>query len=288
MTNTSSFANLRRRLAPMIRPILEHFPPVRFFAVRLLRLKQSGKLQRCGLDFKLPSGDFGVTLEAESTGEYEPVTTELIQGLLQKGMMFVDSGAHVGLFTLPASQCVGSSGRVVAFEPHPDNFTMLQENIERNSLPCKIETIESAVSDCSAPVHLHMSSFNTGDHQLFHKGSRNTIEVQCTSLDDFFEVGTSIDVIKMDVQGAEASAFRGMERVLEENQGIKVVWELSPAQLIDAGSSASEVLHWLADRDFTCTIVDDATGEVKKSTIEEIIELCPNDSYLNILCGRDE
>ena len=288
MTNSSSFANLRRRLAPMIRPILEHFPPVRFFAVRLLRLKQSGKLQRCGLEFKLPSGDFGVTLEAESTGEYEPVTTELIQGLLNKGMTFVDIGAHVGLFTLPASQCVGSSGRVVAFEPHPDNFTMLLENIEQNSLPCKIEAIEFAVSDCSTPVHLHMSTFNTGDHQLFHKGSRNTIEVQCTSLDHFFEVGTNIDVIKMDVQGAEASAFRGMERVLEENQGIKIVWELSPAQLIDARSSASEVLHWLADRDFTCTIIDDAIGEVKKATIEEILELCPNDSYLNILCSRDD
>ena len=66
----------------MIRPILEHFPPVRFFAVRLLKMKQKGTLKRCGMNFKLPSGDFGVTLEAESTGEYEPVTTKILQELL--------------------------------------------------------------------------------------------------------------------------------------------------------------------------------------------------------------
>ncbi len=287
MTKSSSFANIRRRLAPMIRPILEGFPPVRFFAVRLLKLKQTGKLQRCGLNFMLPSGDFGVTLEAESTGEYEPTTTQLLEELLELGMTFVDVGAHVGLFALPAALWVGDSGRIVAFEPHPDNFSMLQHNMSSNVLPCGIEAIQSAVSDGSGPVHLHMSTFNTGDHQLFHKGGRNTIEVQCISLDDYFPVGTKVDVIKMDVQGAEAAAFRGMRRVLEENKKIQVIWELSPAQLIDAGSSATKLLAWLEQRDFSFTIVDDATAEIQKSTAQEIVKVCPSDSYMNILCGRN-
>jgi len=288
MSNSISFANLRRRLAPMIRPILEHFPPIRFVAVWLLTLKQSDKLQRCGLEFVLPSGDFGVTLEAESTGEYEPVTTVLVQELLKEGMTFIDIGAHVGLFALPATLSVGSLGRVIAFEPHPENFAMLQVNIQNNPLPCEIEAVESAVSDCSEPVHLFMSTFNSGDHQLFHKGGRNTIEVQCTTLDDYVKEGTKIDVIKIDVQGAEAAAFRGMQRVLKENQEIKVIWELSPAQLNDAGSSADELLHWLSALDFSFTIVDDASGDVTKASLDEVLELCPNNSYLNILCGRNE
>lgn len=287
MTKTSSFANIRRRLAPVIRPILERFPPVRFVAVRLLKLKQAGKLQRCGLNFRLPSGDFGVTFEAESTGEYEPTTTQLLEELLEQGMTFVDVGAHVGLFALPAALWVGDSGRVVAFEPHPDNFSLLEQNISGNVFPCNIEAIQSAVSDGSGPVQLHMSTFNTGDHQLFHKGGRNTIEVQCISLDEYFPVGTKVDVIKMDVQGAEAAAFRGMQRVLEENNSIQVVWELSPAQLKDAGSSATELLAWLEQRGFSFTIVDDATGEIQKSTVQEIVKACPSDSYLNILCGRN-
>jgi len=278
---------MRRRLAPMIRPVLEHFPPVRFFAVRLLKIKQSGKLDRCGLQFTLPSGDFGVTLEAESTGEYEPVTTQLLEDLLQDGMAFVDIGAHVGLFALPAALWVGQSGRVVAFEPHPNNFALLEQNISNNVLPAEIEAVQSAVSDVSTPVHLHTSAFNTGDHQLFHKGSRSTIEVKCTTIDDYFPSGTSIDVIKMDVQGAEAAAFHGMERTLKENTDIKVIWELSPKQLIDAGTSARELLTWLGSLGFAFTIVDDAAGEVKVASIDDILETCPKDSFLNILCGRD-
>ena len=287
MSTSTTFGNMRRRFAPLIRPILEKFPPIRYFAVRILSLKQAGKIHRCGMDFLLPSGDFGVTLEAESTGEYEPVTTKLLEELLVKGATFVDVGAHVGLFTLPAARWVEKEGRVVAFEPHPDNYAMLVDNIAANELDGCVEEIQSAVSDVSKPVCLHMSGFNTGDHQLFHKGGRNTIEVQCTTLDAFFDMGDKIDVIKMDVQGAEASAFRGMRRVLQDNQSIKVIWELSPAQLKEAGSSAEDVLQWLKELDFSFTIVDDATGAVKKATSAEILASCPNDSYINILCGRD-
>lgn len=288
MSNSTTFGNLRRRLAPWIRPMLEKIPPVRFVAVRLLRLKQSGQLRRCGMDFLLPSGDFGVTLEAESTGEYEPVTTELLKSLLEEGMTFVDVGAHVGLFTLPAAKWVGKSGRVIAFEPHPDNFAMLHKNIEANTLGEHVDAIQSAVSDGTTPVSLHISGFNTGDHQLFHTGGRNAIEVQCTTLDTYFSTGEKIDVVKMDVQGAEAAAFRGMKRVLQDNYAIRIIWELSPAQLVDAGSSAEALLNWLEALDFTFTIVDDATGEVVQATIQEVLHACPADSYVNILCGRND
>ncbi len=288
MSNSTTFGNLRRRLAPIIRPILEHFPPARFIAVRLLKLKQVGKIHRCGLDFTLPSGDFGVTLEAESTGEYEPVTTKLLESLLCEGMTFVDIGAHVGLFTLPAVKWVGHSGRVIAFEPHPGNYEMLKKNIEANQYATRIESNQFAVSDVTGQVHLHMSTFNTGDHQLFHKGGRNTVEVSCTTLDDYLAVGEKVDVIKMDVQGAEAAAFRGMRRVLEDNKSIKIIWELSPTQLQDAGSSTDEILEWLSSLSFDFTIVDDATGEIKEAKASEIKKRCPSDSYVNILCAREQ
>lgn len=287
MTETSTFGNVRRKLAPLIRPVLERCSPIRYLAVKLLKLKQSGNLQRCGMKFKLPSGDFGVTLEAESTGEYEPVTTKVLEDLLQEGMTFVDIGAHVGLFAVPATKWVGDSGIVIAFEPHPDNYKLLLSNVSSNTTGENITTVNSAVSDVSETVHLHMSTFNTGDHQLFHKGNRNTIEVDCTTLDSYFKAEDTVDVIKMDVQGAEAAAFRGMQRVLEDNIDIHVVWELSPAQLADAGSSATELLGWLAGLGFAFTIVDDASGDVAELSMQEVLDACPYDSYVNILCARN-
>ena len=77
-----TFGQLRRKFAPVIRSLFERYRPLRVVAVRLLSWRQEGKLNRCGMSFVLPSGDFGVTLEAESTGSYEPVTTNLTSGYL--------------------------------------------------------------------------------------------------------------------------------------------------------------------------------------------------------------
>ena len=286
MTPIFTFTSIRSRLAPLIRPILERCPPVRFLAVGMLKMKQSGRLRRCGMEFALPCGDFGVTLEAESTGSYEPLTTSTIESILTEGMTFVDIGAHVGLFSLPALHWVGTSGKVISFEPHPDNYVMLLENASRNQLDDRLIAVQSAVSDTNEIVKLHTSTFNTGDHQLFHTGARDSIEVECTTLDHYFPAGTKVDVIKMDVQGAEAKAFTGMKRVLTDNRDIQIIWELSPSQLENAGSSASEVLHWLANLDFSFSSIDEAKQNIQVRTIEEILQACPHDSFLNILSSR--
>lgn len=285
MGSTSTFANLRRRFAPMIRPILEHVPPLRMVAVAMLKFKQKGYFERCGFQFELPSGDFGVTFEAESTGDYEPVTTQMVESLLEEGMTFIDIGAHVGLFTLPAIKWVGKSGRVVAFEPHPDNFAMLTRNVNENNL--KAELVNAAVSDVTGEVQLHTSAFNSGDHQTYYSNGRKGVGVTCITLDEFLQVGENIGLIKMDVQGAEAAAFHGMERVLKENKNIKIIWELSPSQLQNAGEDAASLLAWLKALGFVCTMIDDVSGDVQVVTTEELMNLCPHDSYMNILSQRN-
>ena len=285
MGSTSTFANLRRRFAPMIRPILEHVPPLRMVAVAMLKFKQKGYFERCGFQFELPSGDFGVTFEAESTGDYEPVTTQMVESLLEEGMTFIDIGAHVGLFTLPAIKWVGKSGRVVAFEPHPDNFAMLTRNVNENNL--KAELVNAAVSDVTGEVQLHASAFNSGDHQTYYSNGRKGVGVTCITLDEFLQVGENIGLIKMDVQGAEAAAFHGMERVLKENKNIKIIWELSPSQLQNAGEDAASLLAWLKALGFVCTMIDDVSGDVQVVTTEELMNLCPHDSYMNILSQRN-
>ena len=285
MGSTSTFANLRRRFAPMIRPILEHVAPLRIVAVAMLKIKQKGRFQRCGFQFELPCGDFGVTLEAESTGEYEPVTTQMVESMLEEGMTFIDIGAHVGLFTLPAKKWVGKSGRVVAFEPHPDNFAMLTRNTNANNLTA--ELVNAAVSDVTGEVQLHTSTFNSGDHQIYQSSNRKGVEVACVTLDEFLQEGERVDLIKMDVQGAEAAAFHGMERVLQDNQAIKIIWELSPSQLQVAGADAASLLAWLEALGFGFTMIDDVSGDVQGVTAEELMNLCPHDSYMNILSQRN-
>lgn len=285
MAKENTFSGMRRRFAPLVRPILERFSPVRALAVGILKCKQKGRFERCGYSFVLPSGDFGVTLETESTGDYEPVTTKLIESMLTDGMTFIDIGAHVGLFALPASLWVGDRGRVVAFEPHPDNYSLLVRNAESNGI--EIELVNAAVSDQSGNVQLHASAFNSGDHQLFHSGKRKAFTVACVTLDEFLETGTRVDMVKIDVQGAEAAVLRGMERILTENDAVTLIWELSPSQLREAGESAESVLNWLGEMGFSFTIVDDVSGDIEPATISEVLERCPSDSYVNIMSNRN-
>ena len=281
-----TFGQLRRKFAPGIRSLFERCRPLRVIAVRLLSWRQKGRLTRCGMSFVLPSGDFGVTLEAESTGSYEPVTTNLIESLLSSGMTFIDIGAHVGLFAIPATQWVGRSGKVIAFEPHPKNFDLLLNNLKINQVEEEVTAIQSAISNKTQSMDLYTCSFNTGDHQLYPSSTRDKISVPCTTLDDFFPSGTQVDLVKMDVQGAEGFAFEGMRRLLEENKAIQIIWELSPQQLLNSGYSASKVLDYLDSLDFSSTLIDDVTGEVIPVSREELLIRCPKDSYINILSSR--
>ncbi len=246
-----TFGQLRRKFAPGIRSLFERCRPLRVIAVRLLSWRQKGRLTRCGMSFVLPSGDFGVTLEAESTGSYEPVTTNLIESLLGPGMTFIDIGAHVGLFAIPATQWVGCNGKIIAFEPHPENFHLLLNNLKINQVEEQVTAIQSAISNKTQSMDLYTCSFNTGDHQLYPSSTRDKISVPCTTLDDFFPSGTQVDLVKMDVQGAEGFAFEGMRRLLEENKAIQIIWELSPQQLLNSGYSTNKVLDYLESLNFS-------------------------------------
>jgi len=68
---------------------------------------------------------------------------------------------------------------------------------------------------------------------------------------------------------------------------VKMIWELSPRQLKDAGDDASALLAWLASLGFCFTILDDATGAVDPASAEEVLLRCPSDSYVNILSQRN-
>ena len=92
MATASAFAKLRRRLAPFIRPLLERCPPIRAAALGILRRRHRDAIEIDGYTFRVEAADFGVTLELESTGAYEPLTRRTLSSLLGPGMTFVDIG----------------------------------------------------------------------------------------------------------------------------------------------------------------------------------------------------
>jgi len=168
-----------------------------------------------------------------ATGSYEPETSALIRKLLRPGQIFVDVGAHIGHFVLVGARVVGPTGRVYAFEPAPANFGLLAKNVEVNGYRDSVTMIPLAVSDISGTCPLFVSTADSMWHTILPTWGGNTIEVPTTSLDGFFEQQgwPPIDLIKMDIEGAEKTALKGMETLSRQNPGLKLIVEFASGNI---------------------------------------------------------
>ena len=180
--------------------------------------------------------DAEVSGELAIHGAYEQREVDLMLGEIGTGDTVVDVGAHIGYMTLLFSSVVGASGRVLSFEPDPTNRSYLERTVAE--LPEKNVTIHPiAAWRESAMLPWHRSGTNTGDHSLLPSEEReqSSEQVRAERLDDIIAPGTSIALLKMDVQGAEAAAFDGMGRILRENPPRTMLVELMPHLMTKGG-----------------------------------------------------
>lgn len=107
-----------------------------------------------------PDDEF-ITPALVGGGLWDPSETAWLSWRLRPGMTFVDVGAHVGYFSVMASRRVGAAGRVLAFEPEPGNFALLEENLRRNG--CTNATAHAAaVGARGGTVELHLAAATRG------------------------------------------------------------------------------------------------------------------------------
>ncbi len=165
-------------------------------------------------------------------GCWEPSTMTLMQNLLNPGQTVIDAGAHIWHFTVLAAGAVGPRGRVFAFEPAPDNAARLRRNLALNRFECPVEVIERALSDRSAEVSLYDDGDTFGaEHSLLAQGDRQAaFTATCVTFDAFARQRRleQVDLIKIDVEGAELKVLEGMRRTLETYPRLRLIIELHP------------------------------------------------------------
>jgi FkbM family methyltransferase len=176
----------------------------------------------------------------------------LILRTLRPGDTFVDVGANIGLFALEAASRVGLSGAVLAFEPAQDTAQRFRQNRKANSFDEVVRVYEVALSDRSATAQLHApieASFDVGRRSLFGDGPVVST-VETIAFDDFIRRDPDashgrIDVVKIDVEGAELHVLRGMRRSLSEFRPRLVLVETLDEHLSRAGASTTEMARLL-------------------------------------------
>ena len=230
-----------------------------------------------------------VVSSALAFGVYESFETKLIGRLVRPGMRVLDIGANVGYYTALLAKQVGPRGRVTAFEPAPGNFAVLGRTVRANSFG-NVQTVQGAVSETSGESFLFLSDQNGGDHRLYATEGRQKIAVPLLSVDQFLPPDTRIDFVKMDIQGSEGLALRGMRDTLRHSPNAQILTEFWPDGLRQAGVEPQEFLTTLQDDlGFTLWEVDEAREQLLPVTDgAALIARHPGRCYTNLLCARSE
>ncbi len=216
----------------------------------------------------------------------EPDIQNLCGRILKQGMTVADVGANVGLLTRLFCRRVGEKGLVFAFEPDPLTFRFLEFNTRafKNK-----ELAQCAVSDNKEPALLHLNSGSGAGNSLLNKThSIESVPVSCTSLDEFFlrRGDPPVDVIKVDVEGAELSVLRGMRQTIARLPNLKIIIEYCPKNLKGAGVEPRAVFDELHTHGFKLQIVH-SDGEAKPLGGFDELECNLNSmGYVNLLCLR--
>jgi FkbM family methyltransferase len=191
------------------------------------------------------------------TGRYEPNEFCLLSRLLKPGMTFIDIGANIGLYTLFAARRVGEAGCVLAIEPSVREMHILKDNVEQNALG-SIRLHAVALSDRASAVELLVASSQNSGHNTLGAFGYNTAldhkeRVRTMRLDELVqsEKLSRVDMIKMDIEGAELAALRGAGESLERFRPV-VLLELSDRALQHQGSTSADVLALLAQHGYRC------------------------------------
>ena len=235
-----------------------------------------------------PSGSYPPL--AMAMDRYEPGTTRLFKETVNPGMVVVDIGAHVGYYTLLAAKQVGPKGKVYSFEPEQDNHALLLKNIAMNGYDNVVVT-QMAVSDRMGSSTLYLADLDSGRHSMYQHGlpERGSTPVNTTTLDSFLasEEWPHIDLVKIDVEGAEVSVLDGMTILMERNAGLKFIIEFNPALLQGGGVDPLVFLERLASPGGAIQIIEDDDGLLPLAEGDAAIlvdRLLAAESSVNLYC----
>lgn len=237
---------------------------------------------------------------------HEETTTNLFKKTVKNGDIVVDLGANIGYFTLLAAKLVGKEGRIYAFEPETKNYNYLSKNIRLNNYN-NVLAIKKAVSDKNGKTKLYICEQDTGHHTINQyegiknykpniETKENFVEIETVTLDDFLEdKEKAVDIIKMDVEGAEMLALSGMDGLIRKSEKLKMFIEFFPLLIKSMGDSPEDFINKLLNNyRFSMFIIPDdynALNErmIRVNNLEELMDFCKNkEDHLNLFLRKDE
>lgn len=202
----------------------------------------------------------------------EPGTCRVIK-ILAQGMTAADIGANVGALTIACARAVGPTGKVYAFEPEPADASLLNEMFDLNGISW-VELQRIAVSHSNGRATFHVSPI--GGHSSLYELSPGegspqvVIEVETRRLDDAIPAGGTVDLVKMDVEGAELDVLDGMPEIIKANPELTIIAEFGYSHVARQGISPDVWLDRFLTLGFNVFAIDEMTGRCEPATVDDL------------------
>lgn len=162
---------------------------------------------------------------------FEPYSVAVFRAVIEPGDTIIDVGANVGFFTTLFSRLTGPHGRVVSFEPDPDNLTLLRANVAALGEPSNVMILAAAVGaepgtasfslDQATGATGHLGADSTLGGTLYGDGKPHLLTIPVETIDGVVErQGVAPALIKLDIEGGEFPALRGASATLPTNKPV--------------------------------------------------------------------
>jgi FkbM family methyltransferase len=240
---------------------VRHFAKRKWFGLFHDPAAESYRIRRYGVRLRLPRR----FLNHYVYHDYEPVTRRVFLHALRPGMRVADVGAHIGFYTLLAAQRVGPEGKVVAVEPSEENLGYLRENLGLNGLQnVEVHPVAAGARREERTFRLTGSSDSHGFYS--HPLAETVEEISSVPLDEI--VTDPVQLMKIDVEGAELEALAGMTRILSETPRLTLCIEWNPACMRSAGYDPLDLPAELEKLGFRIRALDDLEG--RERTLDDV------------------
>jgi FkbM family methyltransferase len=195
-------------------------------------------------DLLIPTAEAGLLSYITRYGieAIEPGVRAVLESRLRSGGTVVDVGAGIGVHALTMAKIVGPGGRVVCIEPLPHIASTLERTLRLNGFGERSQVIccNPANSDGEAMLdraqHSPMSTLSPITDKC------TSLTATSIALDDHFAPGERVDLVKIDLKGAEHLVYKGMSRLLRENPEIELIVRWSASHFVRFNQSPG--LFW--------------------------------------------
>jgi FkbM family methyltransferase len=225
----------------------------------------------------------GITPHLCMDGYWESWITVALARTLRPGWHCLDVGANHGYYTLIMADAVGREGRVVPVEPTPRLADLLRQTLDVNGFPYVTVAADAASDIEGETLQLVIPPRRSMNARLSREaGPNDTVaEVKSVTIDALTRDWPRVDLIKIDVEGAEESVWRGMQRTIAESARLVVILEFNAARYEDPRSFLGEIEH----AGFRLRYID-FDAEVKDVTVDQLLSRQVGDDWMLYLARR--